>query len=562
MAKTKQSVKKPARIKRVDLSPSPDMSDVGPAGGGLHRVPLMRSPVAEVCENVARILQPDKLGGGINLKEPAFEKQRQFIEATNKRVIVRAGRRGGKTMAAAIRAVRSFLSGHRVLYAAPVIEQINRFWTEVCRALQEPIDAGIYYKNETRHMIELKGTEQAITGKTAWDADSLRGDFGDLLILDEWQLMNEDAWGRVGAPMLLDNNGDAIFIYTPPSIHSRSVTKAEDPRHASKMFKRAEEQMVAAAAAGRESRWLAISWPSHDNPTISETALAEITQDMTALSYRQEIMAEDTTEVPGALWSQALIDGTRVGKAPPLVRIVVGIDPSGSSTTEAGIVAAGIDAQGHGYVLRDASLLAPSPQRWAAAGIEASAALRADRIVGERNYGGDMVESTIRAVDEKVSYHDVVSTRGKMVRAEPICAFYEKGLIHHVGEFPELEDEQCSYVPGAKSPNRMDALVFAMTDLMLESQTLGLIDFLKGGAAQKVLDTMDKTQRPTTLLKPMIPDRPPTCPECQSVLVIRAAGGCLHCNQCGITWADKKTKPTDGQGMTRAQYLAKADSRR
>lgn len=520
------------------------------------------SPVVDMAEQVANILQPDKMGGGIALKEPAFPKQKEFIEAPNKRVIVRAGRRGGKTAGVAIRAVRSFLSGHRVLYAAPVTEQINRFWNEITRALAEPIDAGIYYKNETKHLIELKGTEQAITAKTAWNADSLRGDYGDLLILDEWQLMNEDAWERVGAPMLLDNDGDAVFIYTPPSLHSRSVTKASDVRHASKMFKRAEEEMKRAQEEGRLSRWLAISWPSHANPMISEDALAEISKDMTALSHRQEILAEDTTEVPGSLWKQALIDDTRVDKAPALVRIVVGIDPSGSSTTEAGIIGAGIDVRGHGYVLKDASLLAPTPDRWAAAGVSTYADLGADRIAGERNYGGDMVQSTIRTVDENVSYKDVTATRGKLVRAEPICAKYEQGLVHHVGEFPELEDEMCSYVPGAKSPNRMDALVWALTDLMLGSQALGLIDFLKDGGAQKVLDTMNKTARATTLVKPMIPEQAPTCPECGAVTVIRAAGGSLHCNQCGITWADKQTKPTDGHGMTRGEYLMKANESR
>jgi ribosomal protein L37AE/L43A len=515
----------------------------------------VRSPSIEIGIQVGRILQPDVLGGGIAMKEPRFEKQRLLVKAPNKRIIVRAGRRGGKTVGASIRALQAFLSGHRVLYAAPVIEQINRFWTEVTEALAEPIDAGIFYKNEGKHLISLRGTEQAITAKTAWNADSLRGDYGDLLIMDEWQLMNEDAWERVGAPMLLDNDGDAVFIYTPPSLHSRSTTKASDPRHASKMFKRAEEDMKKAAEEGRESRWLAISWPSHDNPMISKEALSEITKDMTALSHRQEILAEDTTEVPGSLWKQALIDDTRVDKAPALVRIVVGIDPSGSSTTEAGIIGAGIDVRGHGYVVKDASLLAPTPDRWAAAGVGAYADLGADRIVGERNYGGDMVQSTIRTVDENVSYKDVTATRGKLVRAEPVCAKYEQGLVHHVGEFPELEDEMCSYVPGAKSPNRMDALVWALTDLMLESQALGLIDFLKDGAAQKVLDTMNKTVRATTLLKPMISDEAPTCPECGAVTVIRAAGGELHCNQCGIQWKDRQTKPTDGQGMTRAQYL-------
>src|SRR5208282_2693958 len=314
--------------------------------------------IPELGQHVANILRTEGFGGGLSLREPVFPEQRLLVESPAKRIIVRAGRRGGKTVGAAIKAVRGFLQGRRILYAAPITEQINRFWKEVTSALQESIDAGIYRKNETRHFIERRGTEQAITAKTAWSADSLRGDYGDLLILDEFQLMNEDVWGQVGAPMLLDNNGDAVFIYTPPSLRSRSVSKADDPRHAPQMFARAEAMMKEAASEGRESRWLAIHWTSHDNPTISETALAEITEDMTALSYRQEIMAEDSSEVPGALWKQSVIDDSRVDRAPVLARIVVGIDPSATSTDlsdEAGIITAGLGVDGHGYCLKDSS---------------------------------------------------------------------------------------------------------------------------------------------------------------------------------------------------------------
>jgi hypothetical protein len=109
-------------------------------------------------------------------------------------------------------AVKNFLAKRRVLYAVPTQDQVDRFWSGVKGALQPAIDAGIIYKNETRHVVEFSGTEARIRAKTAWDADSLRGDYADLLILDEFQLMNEDAWEVVGAPMLLDNNGDVYFI--------------------------------------------------------------------------------------------------------------------------------------------------------------------------------------------------------------------------------------------------------------------------------------------------------------------------------------------------------------
>ncbi len=317
----------------------------------------------------------------ICLKTP-HDQQRKVLGSAAKRKIVRGGRRGGKTTLAATLAVEKFVEGHRVLYAAPVLEQTDAFWREVKAALGEAVDAGIFKKNETERSIEREGTNQRIRAKTAWDADTMRGDYADVLILDEFQLMNEDAWGEVGAPMLLDNNGDAVFVYTPPSLHSRSVSKAQDSRHAAKLFERAKKD--------RSGRWAAFHFTSHDNPHISKEALADIGADMTQLAYRQEILAEDIDEVPGALWKQSLIDRTRVARdaLPPLERIVVGVDPSGSSTTEAGIIAAGRDRDGHRYVLRDVSLLAPSPEAWASAAVRLYHELKADRIIAETNYGG------------------------------------------------------------------------------------------------------------------------------------------------------------------------------
>ncbi len=196
-----------------------------------------------------------------------------------------AGRRSGKTVGAAMRAVRRFLQGRRQLYAAPTAEQVGKFWFEVKTALREPIEAGIFKCNESENFIEKPGTEQRLKAKTAWNADTLRGDYADDLYLDEFQLMNEDTWEVVGAPMLLDNNGDVVFIYTPPSLRSAGVSKARDPRHAAKMFKMAQ--------ADTTGRWKAFHFTSHDNPYISKDALAEIIKDMSRQSYRQEILAED-----------------------------------------------------------------------------------------------------------------------------------------------------------------------------------------------------------------------------------------------------------------------------
>ena len=387
-----------------------------------------------------------------------FGKQAEFVNADAKRVIVRAGRRSGKTVGAATVAVTSFMYGNRVLYGTPTDEQIDAFWWECKAALAEGFDAGVLYKNETKHIIERLGTKQRIRAKTCWSADTLRGDSADVLILDEWQLMDEDAWDRVGAPMLLDNDGKALFIYTPPSLRSRSVSKARDPRHAAKMFKRASEDTT--------GRWAAFHFSSYDNPHISRDALNDITLDMTHVAYEQEILALDKEEDPDALWKMATIEDNRVTVAPGLGRVVVGVDPPGGAV-ECGIVVAGM-TNGHAYVLEDASLRA-APEGWANAVRRVYEKHYADRVVAEANYGGDMVESVLRAMDGNLSYKAVHASRGKQIRAEPIAALYKRGLVHHVGDFPLLEDEMTLWVPGMGmlSPNRLDALVWALTELML-----------------------------------------------------------------------------------------------
>lgn len=405
----------------------------------------------------------------IHLPKPHV-KQAAFIDSTAKRKVIRAGRRGGKTVGISIYAVKRFLDGRRLLYAAPTSEQVGRFWTTVTRALSEPIDANVFRKNETEHIIELPGTEQRIRAKTAWNADTLRGDYADDLIFDEWQLIDEDAWEVVGAPMLLDNNGDATFIYTPPSLHSRSVSKARDPQHAAKLFEMAKRDT--------SGRWQAFHFTSMDNPYISRDALGEITKDMTSLSYRMEILAEDVNEAPGALWKRKTIDDARLIRAPEdLARVVVAVDPSATSEgDEAGIITAGLGMSSIDYYTIADDSLQGSPEMWAQAAITAYHRHKADCIVAEKNNGGEMVASVIkqavinaRATDKTIGDVPVKlvwASRGKATRAEPVSSIAEQGRDHHVGNFPALEDELCLWIPGDASPNRLDAKVWAYTELM------------------------------------------------------------------------------------------------
>ncbi|MDR3508419.1 MAG: terminase family protein [Caulobacteraceae bacterium] len=200
---------------------------------------------------------------------------------------------------------------------------------------------------------------------------------------------------------------------------------------------------------------------------------------------RQELNAELLTDAPGALWTFDTLLACRVPNAPDLQRVVVAVDPSGSSGTDEGdaqgIIVAGRGVDGRGYVLADRTCRL-SPEGWGRRAVEAFDAFAADRIVAEKNFGGDMVRFTLQAVRSTVPVTLVTASRGKVVRAEPVSALYEQGRISHVvsgDDHPlaELEDEMrqatASGYLGARSPNRLDALVWALTDLFLTPDVPG-----------------------------------------------------------------------------------------
>lgn len=192
---------------------------------------------------------------------------------------------------------------------------------------------------------------------------------------------------------------------------------------------------------------------------------------------RQEINAEILDDNPGALWKRDWIERNRVVNHPELKRVVVAIDPPGSSLetsdepAECGIVVCGLGVDNHGYVLGDYSLVG-TPNEWAAEGLTAYNLFKADKIIGEVNFGGEMVGSVIKLVAKelgmgRVPFEAVHASRGKQVRAEPVSNLYQQNVIHHVGTFPQLEDQQCNWLPGEKSPDRLDANVWGFTKLIV-----------------------------------------------------------------------------------------------
>jgi phage terminase large subunit-like protein len=217
---------------------------------------------------------------------------------------------------------------------------------------------------------------------------------------------------------------------------------------------------------------------TYDNlPNLSDEFARSILKYEGTYIGRQELIGEIVTQHPDALWKLPWIDGNRLGLIPPMQRIVVGVDPSGG-TDEVGIVICGRisspcpcgreDARGPHYSVMDDKSMLGSPESWAQQVANSYGLWEADRIIAERNFGGDMVESTIRAATLNLPVKQVHASRGKAVRAEPVAAVYEQGRVHHVGAFPDLEAELTSWVPweSSWSPNRLDAMVWGMHDLL------------------------------------------------------------------------------------------------
>jgi len=183
---------------------------------------------------------------------------------------------------------------------------------------------------------------------------------------------------------------------------------------------------------------------------------------------RQEIYGQILEDNPDALWTRKIIENNRRNKAPNLIRVAIAVDPQATNnimSSETGIIGGGLSEDRHVWILEDATIKG-SPDKWGNAAVTAYHKLEADRIVGEVNNGGDMVEYVIRSIEANIAYKSVRASRGKYIRAEPVSALYEQNKIHHVGNFPDLEDQLCEWVPGDKSPDRLDALVWLIYELL------------------------------------------------------------------------------------------------
>ncbi len=287
------------------------------------------------------------------------------------------------------------------------------------------------------------------TAFSADEPDRLRGPNHDLAWCDElaaWRY--PDAWDMLIFGLRIGDQPQALVTTTPrPTKIIRELVKRDD--------------VVVTRGSTFENK-----------QNLAPSFLHEITEryEGTRLG-RQELHAEILDDVDGALWNRDMIERARTSTMPDMKRIVVAIDPAVSSkesSAETGIIVAGVDEAGHGYVLEDVSKKG-TPLEWASEAVAAYHRLQADRIVAEANQGGDMIRHTLDTVDRNIPIRLVHASRGKRVRAEPIAALYEQNRVHHVGSFPDLEDQLCSWVPDlSNSPDRLDALVWALTELVVD----------------------------------------------------------------------------------------------
>ncbi len=287
---------------------------------------------------------------------------------------------------------------------------------------------------------------------SAEDPDGLRGPQFDAAWCDElakWKKGTE-TWQNLQMALRLGDGPHAVITTTPRP--TRLI----------------RELMTDAATVVTRSRTM------DNRNNLAPTFIEDVMKRYAGTKLgRQELDGEIMFDDPDALFRRDKIDELRVRMVPELKRIVVAIDPpatDGKSANACGIVCAALGDDGRCYVLADRSAKRLTPLKWAARAIALYHEYEADRIVVEVNQGGDMVETILREIEPEISLRKVHASRSKQARAEPVAALYEQGRVSHVGAFTELEDELCSVIGDGQSPDRLDALVWAITELMLKKR--------------------------------------------------------------------------------------------
>lgn len=385
----------------------------------------------------------------IAIKHALSRTQSAFVHDRHRYAAFIGGIGSGKSYAGAVKAlVQEFPRPTLGIVVAPTFTMLRdatwRTALEVWRGLILDV-----IRHEMRMTLQ---TGAEVLFRSADDPERLRGPNAHWAWMDEGALCHGDTWPIIIGRLRAGGEVGRAWVTTTP-------------RGPNWVYRTFVEQAGDDTAVYRAS--------TRSNPFVPEDFAAGLAARYTNRFARQELGGEFLTDVPGALWQRADLDATRVTAHPDLARVVVAIDPavtSGEDSDDTGIVVAGAGVDGHAYVLADLTCRL-SPDGWARRAVTAYHAHAADRIIAEVNNGGDLVEHILKTVDGRLPYRAIHASRGKRVRAEPIAALYEQGKVHHVGGFADLEDQMCNYVPDTYdgSPDRVDALVWALTDLMLSA---------------------------------------------------------------------------------------------
>lgn len=374
--------------------------------------------------------------------------------------LVMAGRGFGKTRAGAewVRAVAEEDAGARIALVAASLHEARSVMVEGESGLMAVCPPGIRprYEPSLRRIVWPNGAQALLY--SAAEPEALRGPQHSHAWCDEiakWDDNNgraHRAWDNLLLGLRLGQRPRVVATTTPRPVPLVRRLMCRD------------DDVIVTRGSTRDNM---VNLPSR--------FIADVEREFAGtLLGRQELDGELIEDLPGALWTRALLERCRESASPAMTRVVVGVDPPASAHGDAcGIIVCGIGDDGIARVLADTSVEKASPERWARAVAEAAQAWSADRVVAEANQGGAMVEAVLRAANAALPLRLVHASRGKTARAEPVAALYEAGRVRHSGLFAQLEDELCGFLPGGtyqgpgRSPDRADACVWALTELML-----------------------------------------------------------------------------------------------
>lgn len=407
----------------------------------------------------------------MNLEQTYTEAQLKVlnsIQEDTKYLIVTKGRRFGATQSIAHLFNECMIEGQRLLWGDTIHPNIDRY---VDRYFLPPLKAAKINYNYNAQKKELKLLDYGgyVDFRSADKPENWEGFGYHKIFLNEAGIIlkNDYLYTNAVLPMLLDYEDSILIAAGVPKGKTRKDGK---PHRFYSLYQ---------SALNGEKGFLGFNFSSYDNPLLKEEDIKELEKEIGRMNpemVQQEIYGKFVDGAGGLLWDVAILHRQRIETKPDLKRICIAIDPATTAnkdSDETGITVCGIDYNNNGYLLEDLSGTY-SPSEWGNIAFKALRKWDADYYVAEKNQGGDMVSNVIRQHDKTNRVKLVQATKGKFTRAEPIYSLYEQGKVYHVGNFPKLENQMISFNPDSSvgSPDRVDALVWGFTDLMIKKREL------------------------------------------------------------------------------------------